>query len=100
MEHNRHQTTAAVAEQLLEVGILAMKGFIFMLWVQSMASPIQFFMGGLLILLAAYLLNWYSRRSSAVDSSTAAPARSRGRKTVRFHDHGMEETPRTERQTQ
>ncbi|KAK3346967.1 hypothetical protein B0T25DRAFT_553292 [Lasiosphaeria hispida] len=45
------------SDQLLQVGILALKGFILMLWLQSMASPLQFFIGGLAVLLITYLLN-------------------------------------------
>lgn len=94
MEDTRRQTTAVMAEQLLEIGILAMKGFIFMLWVQSMASPIQFLVGGLLVLLAAYLLNRYqSSESSASASSSSVAAGPRAtRKTVCFHEQLIEET--------
>jgi hypothetical protein len=92
MEDAQRQTTAVMAEQLLEIGILAMKGFIFMLWIQSMASPIQFFVGGLLVLLAAYLLSWHqSSASSASTSPSLAPAHRAARKTVRFHEQPDEE---------
>jgi len=78
-----------MAEQLVEIGILALKGFIFMLWVQSMASPFQFLVGGLLILAAAYLLSSYptlmtrvSRRSTQMENGP----RNGNRKSVRFHE--------------
>ncbi|KAK0648972.1 hypothetical protein B0T16DRAFT_456424 [Cercophora newfieldiana] len=92
-QRQTRQTTAAMAEQLLEVGLLALKGFIFMLWVRGMASPFQFLIGGLLILLAAYLLNLYSgqQQTNAARGSTS-PTLSTARKTVRFHDHPAEET--------
>jgi len=80
MDENRRQTTAGMAEQLLEVGILALKGFIFMLWVQSMASPVQFLIGGLLVLLAAYLLNSYPQESQSSQARSASSSGEASRK--------------------
>jgi len=89
MQESRQSTTAAMAEQLVEIGILALKGFIFMLWVQSMASPFQFLVGGLLILAAAYLLSSYPRlmtRASRRSTQMENDPRNGNRKSVRFHE--------------
>jgi len=48
--------TIAFLEDTLETGIIAIKGFIPMLWLQSKTSPIQFLVGGIAVLLATFLL--------------------------------------------
>lgn len=52
------------AEQLVEVGIIATKGFILMLWLQTLTSPTQFFVGGLTVLLLGHFLSKHISQQS------------------------------------
>ncbi|KAK3347677.1 cytochrome P450 [Neurospora tetraspora] len=48
--------TVAEIESFLDTGIAAIKGLIPMIWVQSKTSPVQFLVGGIVILLSYLLL--------------------------------------------
>ena len=74
----RDTPTGGWAEQLVEVGIIAIKGFIIMLWLQTLTSPTQFFVGGLMVLLLAHFLSKHMPQPKQNETATrVAPARTR-----------------------
>ena len=72
----RDTPTGGWAEQLVEVGIIAIKGFIIMLWLQTLTSPTQFFVGGLMVLLLAHFLSKHMPQPQQSETATrVAPAK-------------------------
>ncbi|KAK3293126.1 uncharacterized protein B0H64DRAFT_206344 [Chaetomium fimeti] len=63
------QQTVTLTELFLRTGILALKVLIPMIWLQSKLSPIQFLIGGTVLVLVAFLFDFSPTQDSGSPSS-------------------------------
>ncbi|KAK4185634.1 hypothetical protein QBC35DRAFT_389059 [Podospora australis] len=69
VDHKSSSRVVGVVEVLVETFILALKGLIPMLWLRSKVSPLQFLVGGVVLLSAILLVGQSSRKRSTESSS-------------------------------
>lgn len=84
MAGNQSSLGTPLAEQAVETGILAIKCSILLLWAQSMATPLQFLIGGAAVLLVVFLAPPLLSRVSAKADTAVVGQRGRGLKQVRW----------------
>lgn len=84
MAGNQSSLGTPLAEQAVKTGILALKCSILLLWAQSMATPLQFLIGGAAVLLVVFLAPPLFSHVSAKAETAVVGQKGRRLKQVRW----------------